>query len=284
MQAERAEGVEKETRSVRERPSRPPRSRRTNRSHCSRVEVSLFSRFGIRSSCVNEIGVNVVFVCSALEYHDSISVNTRCQRICDQWDRLGSLTQRRRQALDEAEKILEKIDILHLEFAKRAAVSMIGLKRESFEDLVHLLKSLFCRQPFNNWLDGTREDLVDMFIVHTMEEIQGLIDAHNQFKATLGEADKEYNSIVSLVKEVETTVQKNQIPGGLANPYTTLTASVSIILWSVMSTVQSVSRLFECLVRFSFAGHDEKMDGSKTPSATEGHDVADRIEEATKYA
>lgn len=58
------------------------------------------------------------------------------------------MTQRRRQALDDAERILEKIDILHLEFAKRAA-------------------------PFNNWLDGTREDLVDMFIVHTMEEIQG---------------------------------------------------------------------------------------------------------------
>ncbi len=84
-------------------------------------------------------------------------------------------------------------------------------------------------QPFNNWLDGTREDLVDMFIVHTMEEIQGLIDAHNQFKATLGEADKEYNSIVSLVTEVETTVQKHTIPGGLANPYTTLTATVGSI-------------------------------------------------------
>lgn len=37
-------------------------------------------------------------------------------------------------------------------------------------------------QPFNNWLDGTSEDLVDMFIVHTIEEIQGLIDAHNQVK------------------------------------------------------------------------------------------------------
>jgi hypothetical protein len=62
---------------------------------------------------------------STLEYHDSVSVNARCQRICDQWDRLGNLTQRRRQALDEAERILEKIDILHLEFAKRAAVSCI---------------------------------------------------------------------------------------------------------------------------------------------------------------
>lgn len=81
-------------------------------------------------------------------------------------------------------------------------------------------------QPFNNWLDGTREDLVDMFIVHTMEEIQGLMDAHAAFKATLGEADKEYNSIVGLVREVESIVKQFQIPGGLENPYTTLTALV----------------------------------------------------------
>jgi len=78
-------------------------------------------------------------------------------------------------------------------------------------------------------LDGTREDLVDMFIVHTVEEIQGLIDAHGQFKATLSDADKEYNSIIGLVKDVESTVQKYQIPGGLQNPYTTLTSSVCII-------------------------------------------------------
>ena len=83
------------------------------------------------------------------------------------------------------------------------------------------------RQPFNNWLDGAREDLVDMFIVHTMEEIQGLIEAHEQFKATLGEADKEYNSVVNLVKEVEMLARQYQIPGGLENPYTSLTANVS---------------------------------------------------------
>lgn len=65
----------------------------------------------------------ILLVFSTLEYHDSTSVNIRCQRICDQWDRLGSLTQKRRTDLDDAEKILEKIDILHLEFAKRAAVS-----------------------------------------------------------------------------------------------------------------------------------------------------------------
>lgn len=81
-------------------------------------------------------------------------------------------------------------------------------------------------QPFNNWLDGACEDLVDMFIVHTIEEIQGLIDAHNQFKATLGEADKEYQAIIALVNEVQHMTQQYQIPGGLDNPYTTLTAQV----------------------------------------------------------
>lgn len=70
---------------------------------------------------------------STLEYHDSASVNARCQRICDQWDRLGTLTQRRRQALDEAEKILEKIDVLHLEFAKRAAVSIWLLYLKNYQ-------------------------------------------------------------------------------------------------------------------------------------------------------
>ena len=125
----------------------------------------------------------------------------RCQRICDQWDLLGRLTNKRHEDLEAAERILEKIDLLHLEFAKRAA-------------------------PFNNWLDGTGEDLVDMFIVHTVEEIEGLIIAHGQFKSTLGEADKEYQNIVNLVREVESIVNQNKVPGGLENPYTALTAHV----------------------------------------------------------
>ncbi|XP_013194952.1 alpha-actinin, sarcomeric isoform X2 [Amyelois transitella] len=144
---------------------------------------------------------------NTLEYHEVASVNARCQRICSQWDRLGALTQRRRHALDDAERVLEQIDLLHLEFAKRAA-------------------------PFNNWLDGTREDLVDMFIVHTIEEISGLMDAHARFKSTLGEADKEYQAIVNLVHQVESIVKQHQIPGGLENPYTTLTAHELNRKWS----------------------------------------------------
>ncbi|NXX31941.1 ACTN4 protein, partial [Nicator chloris] len=82
-----------------------------------------------------------------LDYYDSPSVNARCQKICDQWDLLGSLTHSRRQALEKLEKQLETIDELHLEYAKRAA-------------------------PFNNWMESAMEDLQDMFIVHTIEEIQ----------------------------------------------------------------------------------------------------------------
>lgn len=89
----------------------------------------------------------------------------------------------------------------------------------------------------NNWLDGAREDLVDMFIVHTMEEIQGLITAHDQFKATLGEADKEYNLIVGLVRDVEGLVNQYQIANGLENPYTTLTSRDLTAKWSDVKTL-----------------------------------------------
>jgi len=144
---------------------------------------------------------------NTLGYHDSPAVNARCQRICDQWDLLGTLTQQRRNALEEAERILERIDQLHLEFAKRAA-------------------------PFNNWMDGAKEDLVDMFIVHTTEEIQGLIDAHEQFKGTLGEADKEFNAIVALGQEVNRIAQQFGIQGASENPYTTLSPQDIASKWT----------------------------------------------------
>jgi hypothetical protein len=94
-----------------------------------------------------------------------------------------------------------------------------------------------------------------MFIVHTMEEIQGLIDAHSQFKATLGEADKEYNAIVGLVREVEATVQKYQVPGGLENPYTTLTANVSILCFLMRSSsINENSHHDPCATLLSISG------------------------------
>lgn len=134
-----------------------------------------------------------------LGYCDSATTNARRQLICSQWALLKSLTQKRSVDLESAEQLLEDIDRLHLEFAKRAA-------------------------PFNNWLDSAREDLVDMFIVHTVEEIQRLISAHDKFKSTLGEADQEHQSITVLANRVKDIVGTNEIPGGLENPYTALTS------------------------------------------------------------
>ena len=54
---------------------------------------------------------------------------------------------------------------------------------------------------------------------------QGLIDAHEQFKATLGEAEGEYQTIVGLVTEVQRLGQQFGITPP-DNPYTTLHAQV----------------------------------------------------------
>lgn len=147
-----------------------------------------------------------------LGYCDSSSTNARRQRICTQWELLKSLTQKRKSDLESAEQLLEAIDRLHLEFAKRAA-------------------------PFNNWLDSSREDLVDMFIVHTVEEIQRLIAAHEKFKSTLGEADSEFMFIIDLSNQVQSIVGKNEIPGGLENPYTTLTSEEISNKWRDLRTL-----------------------------------------------
>lgn len=144
-----------------------------------------------------------------LVYRDSQATNARCIRIKTQWELLKSLTDKRKADLESAEALLETIDQLHLEFAKRAA-------------------------PFNNWLDSSHEDLVDMFIVHTVEEIQRLISAHEKFKQTLDDADKEYLDIVALEDQVESIVGRNEIPGGLENPYSTLTSRLITSKWKAL--------------------------------------------------
>ncbi|CAL8302537.1 unnamed protein product [Boreogadus saida] len=95
------------------------------------------------------------------------------------------------------EKLLETIDQLYLEFAKRAA-------------------------PFNNWMEGAMEDLQDTFIVHTIEEIQGLSTAHEQFKATLPEADKERQAILGIHNEIAKIVQTYHVNIAGSNPYTAI--------------------------------------------------------------
>uniref|UniRef100_A0A8C6V0B8 Actinin alpha 3b n=1 Tax=Neogobius melanostomus TaxID=47308 RepID=A0A8C6V0B8_9GOBI len=149
-----------------------------------------------------------------LDYHDAVTVNARCQGICDQWDNLGTLTQKRRDSLERVEKLWETIDQLYLEFAKRAA-------------------------PFNNWMDGAMEDLQDMFIVHSIEEIQSLITAHDQFKATLPEADKERMATIGIQNEILKIAQTYGIKLTGINPYTNLSQQDIANKWDTVSTSRS---------------------------------------------
>lgn len=59
----------------------------------------------------------------SLGYHDAGKINSRCKHICDQWDRIGAQTQARKRGILDAEKVLESVDHLHQEFARRVAVS-----------------------------------------------------------------------------------------------------------------------------------------------------------------
>ncbi|RXN08982.1 alpha-actinin-2 isoform X2 [Labeo rohita] len=141
-----------------------------------------------------------------LDYHAAAVINERCQSICDLWDQLGTLTQKRREALERTEKLLETIDQLFLEFAKRSA-------------------------PFNNWMEGAMEDLQDMFMVHSVEEVQNLISAHDQFKATLPEADSERQAILSIYNEVQKITQSYGISSKLTNIYCDITPAIINQKW-----------------------------------------------------
>ncbi|VDK74202.1 unnamed protein product [Litomosoides sigmodontis] len=136
-----------------------------------------------------------------LRYSGIGPINARCQNICDQWDRLGKLSQQRRRQLEEAERVAEHLDRLYLDFAKRVA-------------------------PFNNWLDGAREDLADIVIVHEMKEVQELLNAHNHFKSTISDADNEFHAIVNIEREIAQLVEKHGLDRDLLrNPYTDLSGA-----------------------------------------------------------
>ncbi|KXJ17767.1 alpha-actinin-1 [Exaiptasia diaphana] len=136
---------------------------------------------------------------ASLEYSKIDEVQKRRQNICQNWDYLGELTMARLQKLEEIQQRLEELDNLRLEFAKKAA-------------------------PFNNWLEGAREDLMDMFIVHTIEEVQELQEAHETFKANMPAAEEEFNSIMDLADQIKQLSSQE-------NPYTSLTSEDIETAW-----------------------------------------------------
>lgn len=52
------------------------------------------------------------------------------------------------------------------------------------------------------------------------------MDAHNQFKSTLGDADDEFKAIIRLIHEVDRICQQYHLSGDMENPYTTVQPQV----------------------------------------------------------
>jgi len=137
---------------------------------------------------------------NTLGYSKVDEVNARCKNICDGWDTLGDLTIARNEKLSAAIEIAERLDNLWLEYAKKAS-------------------------PFNNWMDGAKEDLMDLFSVHTIEEVQDLKDAQEKFKANMPAAQEEYESILGLQKYID------GMSDGCGNPYTNTKAEDLVNKW-----------------------------------------------------
>ncbi|CAL8092294.1 unnamed protein product [Calicophoron daubneyi] len=148
-----------------------------------------------------------------LNYSDVQSVNERTQRIATEWDQLGRLSSARRAGIHKVLDVLDQIDHLQSSFAKRAA-------------------------PFNNWLEQAQEDLQDMFIVNTVEDIMQLVNGHENFKRNLPAAEKEMREMLSEARQVEQLVQQHHLSSQLlVNPYTMIDYKTLESAWQSMAAL-----------------------------------------------
>ncbi|VDP81440.1 unnamed protein product [Echinostoma caproni] len=131
-----------------------------------------------------------------LKYHDMEAVNRRYSAIVSTTQEMKRLSESRERELARLLPVLEKIDQLHLDFAKLAA-------------------------PFKNWMEHTEEDLHDTPIIHTMAEVQRYLSAHKAFESTLEGTEKENQAIEFCAKEVSRLARENKL-GSFENPYTSI--------------------------------------------------------------
>lgn len=178
---------------------------------------------------------------NALGYSKVDSINERCQYICDEWAKLGHFTRERRSKIEARLAVLQDVDSLLLEFAKRAA-------------------------PYNNWLESAREDLMDMFSVHTVEEIVELQDAHQVFKENMPAAQNEFDAIMNISLKIEEK-------GVHENPYTSLTKEEISLAWD---EVQSLVPKRDELLR-SEKGRQERNETLRVEFANKANVVGEWI-------
>ncbi|CAF4414366.1 unnamed protein product, partial [Adineta steineri] len=100
---------------------------------------------------------------------------------------------------EQNEKIQARYDLVLTNWQKLLQTS--GLRREKLkkaEDRFRNIEELFLRfakkaSAFNSWFENAEEDLTDPVKCNSLEEIRGLIDAHDRFKTVLEEARYDFD-------------------------------------------------------------------------------------------
>ncbi|ESO04015.1 hypothetical protein HELRODRAFT_187038 [Helobdella robusta] len=154
---------------------------------------------------INDIATELAI----LGYHDMASINSRHQQVQCEWNQLQNQAKTKKTSLQEVETELERIDQLYLDFAKKSSI-------------------------FGNWLASTSDDLQDLFQVHSVNEIQLLIEAHESFKKSLPDADQECQNIVSTEKQIKNLCEKHAVVFCSINPYSPVNAQIITERWRAL--------------------------------------------------
>ncbi|VEL28631.1 unnamed protein product [Protopolystoma xenopodis] len=96
----------------------------------------------------------------------------------ERWERLRRESERRKNHLLQLQEQYKKVEELYLAFAKRAST-------------------------FNSWFENAEEDLTDPVKCNSYLEIQALSDAQEQFKASLKAAEKDFQQLTQLDREIK---------------------------------------------------------------------------------
>lgn len=119
------------------------------------------------------------------------AIKQRFNLLIERWERLQRESDRRKKGLLELQERYKQVEKLFLDFAKRAST-------------------------FNSWFENAEEDLTDPVRCNSLDEIRALIDAQDQFKASLKPAEADFEQL----RQLDVKIKEYGVG---ANPYTWFT-------------------------------------------------------------
>jgi len=138
-------------------------------------------------------------------HSQSESINKKYQEVIARWQKLLADSNSRKTRLLQVQDQFRKIEELFLLFAKKASA-------------------------FNSWFENAEEDMTDPVRCNSVEEINSLRIAHNQFQESLSSASADFEALSSLDKQI-----KNFKVG--PNPYTWFTMEALEETWKNLQKI-----------------------------------------------